>query len=251
MKMKKDQRVQALQRNVSMLNELFTTRGGIIMGIDPARGQIGVATHSIKKNRTRVCSYRTKANGFAKLIEIELWLEDLLGGKKICFALIEDYAYASKQGREKAGELGGIIRRFFWLRGIPLVPISVSTLKAFIGVKEKSLIVKEVLRQYGVNTNNDDESDSFLLCKLGEMLYDVLVEFSRKITNSDFSKCETHPHEYCSLSAKNAKLISNIIIAKGGEVHEFAKENEEIRKKAKTLTRRKPTKKEKNRRNGR
>ena len=228
----KEERTQNFTHNLSLLLELFKERKGVIIGIDPARGRIGVGIYSPKKKKHTVQSFKPKGRGFTKLLEIEMWLHEILDGRKIRFACIEDYAYNTKHGREKAGELGGIIRRYLWIRGIPLFPIAIQTVKALIGAKNKNLIIKEVLKQYGFDTNNDDEADAFILVKIGELLYNTTHEFSKRVPDHEMAKCETYPHRYCSLNSAKAKMVKTIIIDKGEGAYAFGKEDEETRKKA-------------------
>lgn len=230
-KLNKAGRVEALQVNVDRLYKVFRGRKGVIVGLDVARGRTGVAINPLDGTEIALFSHQTRSKGFAKVIEIERWLKGILKPRAIKAAFIEDYAYNAKQGREAAGEVGGIVRRYLWLRGIPTVPVSPLTLKSFIGAGDKSMIVKEVFKQYGADANNDDEADAFVLAIIGEMMYNAIIEF-KKVKSKDMSKCETHPNRFCTLPVKKAKTIKDIIVNKGEYAYGFAKENKEERKKA-------------------
>lgn len=227
----KAERVTLLRNNTQRLYRLFHDKPGVIIGLDLARGRTGLAIYSLRRKEITILSHEAKNKGFAKVIEIELWLRENLDHKKIKLAVVEDYSYNSKQGREAAGELGGVIRRYLWLRKIPFIPIAPTTLKAFVGAKDKSLIVKEVYKQYKVDADNDDEADACVLVKVGEMLYNVLPEFNG-VKKKDVSQCETHPHRFCSLDSKKAKSMKDIIVNKGESAYVFAEASEETRKKA-------------------
>jgi hypothetical protein len=227
----KAERVELLRVNRVRLHNLLRDRPGVIVGLDLARGQTGLAINSLRRTETAIFSHKTKNKGFAKVIEIEVWLREHLDRKKIKLAMIEDYSYGSQLGREAAGEIGGVVRRYLWMRGIPTIPIAPGTIKSFIGAKDKSLIVKEVYKQFKVDANNDDEADAFVLAKLGETLYNALAEI-RAAKKKDMKQCETHPHRFCSLDSKKAKTVKDIIVNKGEDAYAFAEAGEETRKKA-------------------
>ena len=170
----KEERVILLRQNSHRLYRLLRDRPGVIIGLDLARGQTGRAINSLRRKKTALFSHKTKNKGFAKVIEIEVWLRENLDRKKIKLAMIEDYSYGSQQGREAAGEIGGVVRRYLWMRGIPTIPIEPGTIKAFIGARDKSLILKEVYKQFRVDADNDDEADAFVLVKLGETLFNAI-----------------------------------------------------------------------------
>ena len=70
-------------------------------------------------------------------------------------------------------ELNGIIKFWLWRRGIPYVLVAPTTLKKFImgkGKGEKSLIVREVFKAYGVDAATDDEADACVLAHIGQCL---------------------------------------------------------------------------------
>lgn len=243
-RLNKAERVEALQANTACLYTLFRHRKGAIIGLDVARGRTGLAINPLDGTEMALFSHQTKSKGFAKVIEMERWLKGILKPLSIKAAFIEDYAYNTRQGREAAGEMGGIVRRYLWLRGIPTVPVSPLTLKSFIGASDKSMIVKEVFKQYGADADNDDEADAFVLAMIGELVYNAVKAF-RKVPPEEMSKCETHPNRFCSLTSKKAKTVRDIIVNKGEYAYGFAKENKEARQKAKQDTGRGKGKKEK------
>ena len=90
------------------------------------------------------------------------------------FVVIENNAF-NAVGRAKSGlaELNGIIKFWLWRRKIQYVLVAPSTLKKFIlgkGQGEKSFVIREVFKAYGLNATTDDEADACVLAHIGACL---------------------------------------------------------------------------------
>jgi Holliday junction resolvasome RuvABC endonuclease subunit len=90
------------------------------------------------------------------------------------FVVIENNAF-NAVGRAKSGlaELNGIVKFWLWRRQIPYALVAPTTLKKFIlgaGKGEKSLIIREVFKQYGLDAGTDDEADACVLAHIGQCL---------------------------------------------------------------------------------
>jgi len=227
--MSRAQQAELFWEHIKLLRKSIVNGSGAIVSIDPARGRPGLCVCNPITNEYKLYTFETKTKGFAKVIEVERWLKEILKQINIRFFTIEDYAYASKFGREGAGEVGGVLRRYAMYRKVPMVPISVQTLKAFVGVSAKELIIKEVLKQYGVDCNYSDEADAFLLAKIGHLLYTMLIE-TFEVTQEQSIKLFRKPHDFCSLSLKNGTTIKNLIVKQGEGAHGFTIGLEEIQK---------------------
>jgi len=131
-----------------------------VLGIDPARGSTGFAYRAGKQIKTG--NIVPKTYGFSKAIRIELALRKLLDGRRPLIAL-EGYAHNAKFGREKAGELGGLIRRVLYYKKRPLVIIAPNTVKSWIKAGKKENIMLEILDKYGVKITNQDAADAFVM----------------------------------------------------------------------------------------
>ena len=87
------------------------------------------------------------------------------------FVLIENNAFnAIGSARSKLAELNGIVKFWLWHRRIPYALVAPSTLKKFIlskGQGEKSFIIREVFRAYGLVVTTDDEADAAVLAHIG------------------------------------------------------------------------------------
>jgi Holliday junction resolvasome RuvABC endonuclease subunit len=90
------------------------------------------------------------------------------------FVVIENNAFnAMGSARSKLAELNGIIKFWLWRRKIQYALVAPTTLKKFIlggGKGEKSLILREVYKTYGLNAGTDDEADACVLAHIGACL---------------------------------------------------------------------------------
>jgi hypothetical protein len=234
-KLTKEGRAELFLKNIILLSEIFEQQSrGLIVGIDPGRNSPGLAIYNPRLDKISLHSHKTKGEGFGKVIEVELWMRNFLDDKKIRLAIVEDYSFGEKFNRESMGEIGGVIRRYFWIRGIPLFAIAPQTLKSLIGVKKKELILKETFRQYKIDTESDDEADAFLLVKIGQLLYNSVNKFRAIANPENIKKIEAKPHEFCGLKVKEARIVKDAIIGKGAAAHGYAREGEKIRQEIRT-----------------
>jgi len=229
-KVLKEERNELFLKWTKTYSRFLARRGGLIVGLDPARGKPGLAIYRPKKDSFKVYSVATQSKGFSKVIEVKKWIDSIIGGKKIMMVMIEDYSYNSKFGREGAGELGGVIRAYLWERGIPCIPVSALTLKKTIGASDKSHIMKEVYKKFEIDVKDDNQADAFVLALIGKMLYNAVNELSKKMNQENISKIESKPHNFCSLNVKDAGTVKDILVNKGKTAYEFSKGKEELKK---------------------
>jgi len=90
------------------------------------------------------------------------------------FVVIENNAFnAMGSAKSKLAELNGIVKFWLWRRGIQYVLVAPTTLKKFIlgaGKGEKSFIIREVFKAYGLDAGTDDEADACVLAHIGACL---------------------------------------------------------------------------------
>jgi len=78
---------------------------------------------------------------------------------------IEGYSFNSQNQAHKMGELGGLVRWWFYKLRIPTLLVSPKTMQKFVTGRGDNPNPKEVVREciretWGVFTNNEDESDA-------------------------------------------------------------------------------------------
>lgn len=140
-----------------------------VLGIDPSISSTGWAYRSLYKSKTGVITPSTY--GFSRLARISRTINKLTKKSNV-FVGIEDYSYNSTYGRERAGELGGVIRKTLYLNSRPLIPVAVQSLKAWIKARSKAQIMVEILDRYDIKITNEDAADAFIIA---DIVYKALI----------------------------------------------------------------------------
>jgi Holliday junction resolvasome RuvABC endonuclease subunit len=157
-----------------------------IMGVDASLTHTGVAVICVED-----CSYTgktcvPKSLATKRLIDIENWFNELLADIKcrlfldIKCVVMEGYAYTPRFGQAfSLGELGGILKRQFYLQEIPLFTVQPQTLKKFItgfGKGDKNMMLLKAYKKWGIEFLDDHQCDSYALALIGKALYDIEME---------------------------------------------------------------------------
>lgn len=117
--------------------------------------------------------WKPKTRGAERLAEF-VRLVGAIARNKQAVAYIEGYSFASHAGRERLGELGGVIRFTLHDWHVPVVEVPPSTLKKFAtgkGNASKAAMVSAVASRTGRTFDTDDQSDAFALWCLGRELH--------------------------------------------------------------------------------
>jgi Holliday junction resolvasome RuvABC endonuclease subunit len=113
--------------------------------------------------------------------------EVLTGCKETTLAIIEGYAFGKIQGMAALGELGGVVKLALHERGIPFVIVAPASLKKFVAGKgnaDKAVMIKEVFKRFGVDTNDHNIADAVGLMYIGRALcgwYEPTTEAQRQV----------------------------------------------------------------------
>lgn len=90
-------------------------------------------------------------------------------------AIIEGLSYGSVGGAQaERSALHWMVRVDLYQLGIPYVIVTPMSLKKFVcgtAKAEKSMMIREVFRRWGVEAANDNEADAAALARLGLMYY--------------------------------------------------------------------------------
>ena len=215
------EKIDALYTTIKQFTSMSNYSNGVIIGIDPGRVSPGLCIiNAVGEDEIEIRGLKTTGSGFSKVMQVEEWLLKHLIVKPIELAVMEDYAFESKWGRELAGEMHGVIMRYLWNRRIPLIKVAPIQLKNFVGSKAKEHIMKDVFRKWGYDTNNSDEADAIVLAKLGKALYNITKWACR--AEYDRKEFETNPHKFIDYNQKEARTLINILETRGSEAHAFA-----------------------------
>lgn len=79
---------------------------------------------------------------------------------------IEGYSYGSKWNHESMYSIGTVLRYFLWQEDWPYLEVAPGSVKKFATGKGncgKDLVMKEVYKNWGFDTNNDNLSDAYTI----------------------------------------------------------------------------------------
>ncbi len=115
-----------------------------------------------------------KGAGIARLIADRDSIMDRVDQAKPDFVIMEDVAYSMNKSyaKENAG-LAFIIRVELFTEKIPFIVVASSSLKKFCsgsGSAKKEMMIKEVLKRWGVDCPDNDTADAVALAFLGMAL---------------------------------------------------------------------------------
>jgi crossover junction endodeoxyribonuclease RuvC len=107
--------------------------------------------------------------GPQRLSMIKTRLNELVQGGDL--VIIEGYAFGAKGSSAiSLGELGGVIRTWLYESNIKFVEIPPTQIKKFItgsGIAAKEIMLKEVFKRYGFDTNDNNLADAYAISELG------------------------------------------------------------------------------------
>lgn len=100
--------------------------------------------------------------------------------------VMEDFSFASKgSGLFQIAGLGYIVRYAMWLQEIQFLLVPPTVLKKFVtgkGTSDKSIMLKELFKRWGVDLNDDNVGDAYGLARIGS----AIMGWDQKTT--DFQK---------------------------------------------------------------
>ena len=124
--------------------------------------------------------------GVTRLEAINEWLAEELcahdSNEPIAHVCMEGYANGASFGREKAGELGAVVKlALYETLGIFPTIVAPTSLKKYItgsGGAKKNEILLGCYKRWGVDFKDDNAADSYGLARLAEALHTGKTEFA-------------------------------------------------------------------------
>jgi len=129
---------------------------------DNIREQVTIKTVKSDEDAKRLCDFYFEFHDFV--------FRYFIDNGMVLYA-IEDYSYMVKNSKSliSLGEQGGLIRLILYMSGYKVRKYSPSALKKFItgkGNANKDLILKEVYKKYGVDFDDHNLADAYVIAKL-------------------------------------------------------------------------------------
>lgn len=120
--------------------------------------------------------------GASRLTAISIWLDGMLEAKgwPIEHACVEGYANGAKFGREKAGELGAVVKMALYDIGVYPTIVRPTALKKFVlgkGVGGKNEMLLGCYKRWGIDFTDDNAADSYGLARLAQAIHTSKTEF--------------------------------------------------------------------------
>ena len=87
--------------------------------------------------------------------------------------VMEDLAFAAHDREHQRAGLAYLVRYFLWSAKIPYILVAPTSLKKFVtgsGKAEKSMMLMDVYKRWGIEAKNDNEADAYALLRIGIVL---------------------------------------------------------------------------------
>lgn len=139
-----------------------------VAGLDLSLTSTGLCAYNSGKITTHIA--RSRHIGPARLVTIRDRVLDLVQTVfDASLVLIEGYSYNSRNGGERLGELGGVIRVALYEAGVPYVEVSPPQLKKYAtgkGNASKDTVYGAAVHRAGREFATTDEADAWWLCQM-------------------------------------------------------------------------------------
>lgn len=232
--------------NLNLIKKVLKIRrklynGRIIYAIDQSMARTGMTRYYIIDRSFESMSYKnTKGNTYSKIYNLGLWIKNYIDGPSDAplIAVFEGYAYSSTQWRELLGEVGYAVKsQFFDIsvshrelsdEFVPCLIIPPTSLKKFVAGRgngvDKKEIHKIVTEEWGADTKNHDESDSYVLAVIAKNIYEIARKYKHPKNFEDLDdKHITKLYKdfflfNSEIEKSRMEIISNIIILDGDKI---------------------------------
>lgn len=152
----------------------------VVVGLDGSLTNYGVAAYGLESGKYTAMLFKPKHKGSRRLFEIWEMVSTLANffemNFEVCEWVLEGYSFASKSRQHAIGEGGGATKLALVMRyggderiAFPTIvtPNAVKKFATGKGAGEKSLIVKRVWQKWGVDIDNEDMADAYVLARIG------------------------------------------------------------------------------------
>ena len=192
-----------------------------IFAIDPSRTACGWCRYSSRISMGVIRPSYDGLTSFRKVVAVTQEIESMIKKEKPQFIVMEDYAYGVIQGRELAGETAGCIKYMLLKQNLPVIQPSPTQVKAYVGAKEKSNIMMEVLDKWHMKTKDNNEADAFVLAMIGRSIFDVARAAVKNHLKHNDTKMESALSKLLTndgLTSYQIQVLYRLIYRKGNSI---------------------------------
>jgi Holliday junction resolvasome RuvABC endonuclease subunit len=173
--------------------EIKSKKEKYFWGLDISLSNTGLTV--VRYEEIQHFSHKQKGERYQRLHLIEKDFEKHVSDYPPKLVVIEGYAFGARQSREILGEAGYAVKRCFTYRegfNYPCLTVSPMSLKKFVLNKAKGVSKNElhkfVQNEWGADTKNNDESDSYVLCIIGMNIYQTVLKVKEIIKGNEDSE---------------------------------------------------------------
>lgn len=155
----------------------------VVIGLDGSLTNYGVAAYGLESGRHVVMLFRPKFRGARRLFEIWEMVSSVVNffeaNFEVCEYVLEGYSMGSKSRQHAIGEGGAATKLALVMRYGGGDPIAFPTLVAPQAVKkfatgkgngDKNVVIKRVYQKWGVDIDDDNLADAYVLSRIGAAL---------------------------------------------------------------------------------
>lgn len=157
-----------------------------VIGIDQSLTSTGVCLVEGKKVKMSSTIMPKATDEVDRLIEIESRLAEMITASNVEVAVMEGYSFLGGGRLASLGEVGGVVKKLLRQLGIDFYIVAPMTLKKFCNSsksKGKNKVMLEVYKRFGVEFEDDNQTDAFGLAMIGNEIlhYKKHKEFSKSL----------------------------------------------------------------------
>jgi crossover junction endodeoxyribonuclease RuvC len=111
-------------------------------------------------------TFKTKLRGCERLVHLRDDVLELLDAYDVDLVVIEGYSYNSRNGGERIGELGGVIRVALHERDVPFIEVAPAARSKYatgLGNASKDRVVAAIAARTAIAFETSDECDAWIL----------------------------------------------------------------------------------------
>lgn len=161
----------------------------VVIGLDGSLTNYGVAVYGVESGRYVAMLFRPEHKGARRLFEIwemvSLVVNTFEANFEVCEYVMEGYSMASKSRQHTIGEGGAATKLALVMRygGDDIIAfptlVSPQSMKKFCtgkGNADKNVIIKRVWQKWGVDFDDDNLADAYVLARIGAALTSGVTE---------------------------------------------------------------------------
>ena len=146
----------------------------MILGLDLSLTSSGAVFLDKDYKVTNTAVLSVPHTGVERLFHLENLFLDFINNIDVDLVCLESPAFQAQGHIFSIGELNGIIKLNLFKKGITIIEVAPSQLKKYVtgkGKGNKSVIIKEIYKQWNEDFSDDNIADGYVLSRIGSDYY--------------------------------------------------------------------------------